>query len=41
MTSHVKTLKRQSFKAAEDGLWWPLAGLEKWIVDWLGKIRLG
>jgi len=33
LASDVKTLKSQSFRAAEDGLWWPEAGLGKGIVD--------
>jgi len=41
LASHAKTLKSQSFRAAEDGLWWPTAGLGKGMVDWLGKVRLG
>jgi len=39
LTSHVKTLKSQSFRATEDGLWRPPAGLGKGMVDWLGKVR--
>jgi len=39
LASHVKTLKRQRFRAEKDGLWWPPGGLGKGMVEWLGKVR--
>ncbi len=30
-----------SFRAAASGLRWPLAGLGKGLLHWLGKVRLG
>jgi len=41
LTSNFKTFKTKNFRVAEDGLWWPPAGLGKGLLDWLGKVRLG
>jgi len=40
LASHVATWKSYRFRAAEDGLWWPLAGLGKGMINKIGKVRL-
>jgi len=39
--SNIISTSEKGLKTIEGGLWWPLAGLERGMIDWLSKVRLG